>query len=176
MGSIKKEEKIYDALDVARLIINYAIAEGEPLINLKLQKLLYYTQAAFLVDRARPCFKEEIVHWRYGPAVEKVYIYYRGYGANTINERQEEIEGFEFDREKCDLIFFKRTFDSDEIFLKEDIKTIQHIVKGFKGVSPYQMIKQTQEEAPWLNTKQKEVIRKDDIRKYFSKNPLRFIN
>ena len=51
---------MYNVLDVAIYVINYAHDAdcGESMSNLKLQKILYYIQAAFLVEKNRECFKE----------------------------------------------------------------------------------------------------------------------
>ena len=50
---------MYNVLDVAIYVINYAHDAdcGESMSNLKLQKILYYIQAAFLVEKNRECFK-----------------------------------------------------------------------------------------------------------------------
>ena len=49
---------MYNVLDVAIYVINYAYDAGcgESMSNLKLQKILYYIQAAFLVEKNRECF------------------------------------------------------------------------------------------------------------------------
>ena len=53
---------MYNVLDVAIYVINYAYDAGcgESMSNLKLQKILYYIQAAFLVEKNRECFKAVI--------------------------------------------------------------------------------------------------------------------
>ena len=50
----------YDLLGVCRLIVNYSNEKEYNISNLKLQKLLYYIQAYFLVKKKRPCFDEDI--------------------------------------------------------------------------------------------------------------------
>ena len=53
----------YDLLGVCRLIVNYSNEKEYNISNLKLQKLLYYIQAYFLVKKKRPCFDEDIEAW-----------------------------------------------------------------------------------------------------------------
>lgn len=52
--------------------------------NLKLQKVLYFIQAEFLVVQNTPCFVEQIEAWDFGPVVPVVYYRYRIYGGAAI--------------------------------------------------------------------------------------------
>ncbi|GHU51536.1 hypothetical protein FACS1894200_11810 [Spirochaetia bacterium] len=66
--------------DVAKYIINTS-----PVDNLKLQKLLYYSQAVYLVQNGKePLFMDSIEAWDYGPVVPPIYQRYKGYGLDTI--------------------------------------------------------------------------------------------
>jgi uncharacterized phage-associated protein len=66
--------------EVAKYII-----KSLPVDNLKLQKLLYYSQAVHLVlNDKTPLFPEDIEAWDYGPVVPPVYREYRQYGLETI--------------------------------------------------------------------------------------------
>ena len=64
---------MYSAVDVARYIIWYCKRQGYSISNLKLQKILYFVQAEFLVNTGKPCFSEEIEAWDFGPVVPEVY-------------------------------------------------------------------------------------------------------
>jgi uncharacterized phage-associated protein len=56
------------AFEAAKYIIN-----SLPVDNLKLQKLLYYSQAVHLVLNGKlPLFNEAIEAWDYGPVVPRV--------------------------------------------------------------------------------------------------------
>jgi len=77
----------YDVLDVASFIINYS-NEKENVIyeitNLRLQKMLYFVQAYFLINRGRKCFKEGFEAWMYGPVVKKAYRAFKAYGGGAL--------------------------------------------------------------------------------------------
>lgn len=75
---------IYDALEVARYIIYHEEQAGRPVSNLRLQKLLYFVQAKFLVEKEKPCFDQRMEAWNFGPVVPKVYKAYRYYGSTPI--------------------------------------------------------------------------------------------
>ena len=64
---------LYDVLTISDYIIRRCSEEGYTVSNLKLQKLLYFVQAEFLVATGKPCFREKIVAWGFGPVIPEVY-------------------------------------------------------------------------------------------------------
>lgn len=75
---------MYRALDIARYIIERCRKNNKTISNLKLQKILYFVQAEFLVSKNQPCFAEKIEAWDFGPVVPDVYFVYRMYGSANI--------------------------------------------------------------------------------------------
>lgn len=63
----------YSALEVARYIIHHEAQQGRTVSNLRLQKLLYFVQAKFVVDGhdASPCFYEKMEAWGLALLFEK---------------------------------------------------------------------------------------------------------
>lgn len=51
---------MYNVLDVCRYVINYSNDKDYDISNLKLQKLLYFIQAYFLINKNETCFNETI--------------------------------------------------------------------------------------------------------------------
>ncbi len=76
----------YTAEDIARYVIRKCTLENCAITNLQLQKILYYLQAAFLQERNRALFNDDIEAWQFGPVVRSVYRKYCGYGAFAIRE------------------------------------------------------------------------------------------
>lgn len=62
------------AHDVAAYILN----KSGPMSAMKLQKLVYYSQAWHLVWEDEPLFKERIEAWANGPVVPDLYKHHRG--------------------------------------------------------------------------------------------------
>lgn len=60
-------------LDVADYIIWYCQRAGYKLSNFRLQMVLYFAQAYFLMEEEKPCFSEDIEAWPCGPVVPVVY-------------------------------------------------------------------------------------------------------
>lgn len=75
---------MYRALDIARYIIERCSSTNKTISNLKLQKILYFVQAEFLVSKNQLCFAEEIQAWDFGPVVPEVYYAYRMFGSANI--------------------------------------------------------------------------------------------
>lgn len=75
---------MYSASSIARYIIQRCDEQNRSISNLKLQKILYFVQAEFLVSRNQPCFVEDIVAWDFGPVVPEVYQQYKIFGSNNI--------------------------------------------------------------------------------------------
>lgn len=77
---------LYDVLDISRHIINYSDEKDYGVSNLKLQKLLYFVQAYFMLEKKdhAPCFHEKIEAWDFGPVVPEAYQEWAQYGSCDI--------------------------------------------------------------------------------------------
>lgn len=77
---------MYQALTVAKYVIDYTHRNGKFISNLKLQAVLYFLQAEFLVSAGNACFMERIEAWGVGPVVPAVYHRYSVFGSASIPE------------------------------------------------------------------------------------------
>lgn len=75
---------MYNALDIARYIIKHENSADRSVSNLRLQKLLYFVQAQFLVSKHEPCFNGRMEAWNFGPVVPEVYHEYKMFGSTNI--------------------------------------------------------------------------------------------
>lgn len=75
-----------DCLDIARYFIAKAYEDGREaeMTNMKVQKLLYYTQSLHLALFNEPLFDQEIQAWRYGPVCPPAYRYYSEFEARQL--------------------------------------------------------------------------------------------
>jgi uncharacterized phage-associated protein len=137
----------------AKEIAKYII-KSLPVDNLKLQKLLYYSQAVYLVLHDKtPLFSEMIEAWDYGPVVPPVYHEYKKYGFDVLPHLDESVT--------IDL-------SSDEI---EAVS----LVLGYYGeMSSLELVNKTHQESPWKDSYQPGVpsheIPLDAIYDYFKEN------
>lgn len=162
---------MYKAIDIAQYIINHALDTEKNISNLKLQKLLYYIQAAFLVEKNEPCFEENIMNWKHGPVVEEVYYQFKNYSNRNINEYQKGYSIYEFDD---DYNYVKRDIPFDENIIDDDDKSmINNIIDNLLGYSAWTLVEKTHEEDPWRKTDRFDVISNESIYDYFIEKDLR---
>ena len=88
----------WDPNAVANYIVDFANQNSKPLTNLKLQKVLYFLQAAFLVDHNLTLMDIEFSRWQYGPVSRDVYYNFNDRGALQIREKTSvlNMENFSF--------------------------------------------------------------------------------
>jgi uncharacterized phage-associated protein len=74
------------AQEVADYLIAFSHEHGDPVSNLKLQKLLYYAQAWHLAIHDAPLFSEPLEAWVHGPVVPSVYRRYKDWAWKPIED------------------------------------------------------------------------------------------
>lgn len=81
----------YNANDIAAWFINTANKTAvdnnvyEGITNLKLQKIVFLAQAAYLAIKNKPLFDDKIQAWQYGPVIPSLYNSYKEYSRNPID-------------------------------------------------------------------------------------------
>lgn len=123
----------------------------EELTQMKAMKLLYYIQAASLSITGHRMFDNDIVAWKYGPAVEVVHEKYKG---------QHGIVGEITDSDLQD--YSKLQSDATASSILNSI----YDVYGYS--SAYDLMRQTHREKPWQETPQSEVISDKSIKDFYS--------
>lgn len=158
----------YLAQDVARYIINYSNDQNYGVSNLKLQKLLYFVQAFFLINTKEkcPCFSNLIEAWDFGPVVPDVYHEYKQYGSTDIPKIN---SFFIFNSENPWSV---STVDYDNSIIDgSDKKLINEVVNHFANYSATDLVAITHQQAPWKNAYkpyQNNIITNEAISEYFS--------
>ena len=146
---MSKEAK-YSALQIAEWFLNYNRKQmneedAEYITNLKLQKLLYFAQGCYLALTDNPLFKEDILAWEHGPAVNEVYQKYKINGAR----------GIQYDEKFCENI--------DE----QTQNILKQVYEVFGSYSAWALRNKTRQEAPWQNTIRNDIIDLELIKEYF---------
>ena len=140
----------YNALDVARHIVNYSNDKKYWIDHLKLQKILYYCQVHFLCDfkEHSKCFKEKIEAWSWGPVVKEVYKEFKSYGSNFIPKIKQYTE--EYEDNGLPYVSFV-PFNVHETINDEDLSKIEYVVDVFKETPSINLMKKTHNEKPWID-------------------------
>lgn len=141
---------MYDALTIANYVIMYYEKRDHGVSNLKLQKILYFLQALFLIKKDCELFDEEIEAWGFGPVVPSVYRKYMQFGCMDIPAK-----------------------DIDEPFIDNKTKTIiDSFLERVRDMSSTYLTDITLHQKPWKRNyikDKKKIIPKKEIRKYFLK-------
>ena len=135
-----------NAITIANAILKLSEPEiGDSVTNLKLQKLLYYSQGFCLaLYKDKPLFKEEILAWDHGPVVKEVYEMFKKYGSNTIPVPTADIS----------------------LTAREE-KVVVGVWKVYGQFSAWKLRDMTHDENPWKNTKRSTVISHSALRRFF---------
>lgn len=145
--------------NIAYEIIRLSAETGEPITNIKLQKLLYYCYAWYLVEtnNKEKLFNDQIEAWQYGPVVPNAYHEFKRFGADNISYTEEEIE------EKQKQINFSE--------LEKDV--ISQTFFAYAHRSATTLVSLTHSETPWIlafDSKKEgaKVINPNDIFSFFN--------
>lgn len=123
---------------------------AEPLTQMKVMKLLYYVQGVSLAIDGEKVFPDDIVAWKYGPAVESVHEKYKG---------QKDIVGEITDEDLKDY---------GDLEAIENLSEILNAVNTTYGdKSAIELMNQSHNELPWKSTKQSDVIKPELMKEYF---------
>jgi len=72
--------------EVANWFIHFAHEVGDPLTNLRLQKLMYYAQAWHLALHEEPLIPDAFEAWVHGPVIPSLFGRFEHYQWNPISE------------------------------------------------------------------------------------------
>lgn len=163
----KKDTMSYNILNVCRHIINYSNKQDYGISNLKLQKVLYFIQAYFLIEKENhtPCFDEKIEAWDFGPVVPKAYYEYKQCGSGDIPTVKSFIVLDEDNIWNSKRVKFEDTAISDT-----DKSLIDKVVDKFADYSATDLVSLTHRQSPWIDAYapyQDNEITVEAIRGYF---------
>ncbi|MED1404270.1 DUF4065 domain-containing protein [Bacillus mycoides] len=84
IGMVIRDQEL-SPTDVSKFILSIL-----PSSHLKLQKLIYFSYAEFLLQTGTKLFKEPLVAFKYGPVVESVFQKYKVHGFTIIDSIEDE--------------------------------------------------------------------------------------
>ena len=115
---------------VADYFVRFAHEVGDPITNLKLQKLVYYAQAWHLALHGEPLIAEGFQAWVHGPVCHSLYQRFKRYGWNPISE------------------------DVTPSDLPEEVEAhLREVMEVYGGYSAWDLERLTHSEDPWLKAR-----------------------
>ncbi len=142
-----------NAQDIARYIVRFFQEAGDPVTNLKLQKLFYYVQGWHLVLRGAPAFPDRMEAWIHGPVQPGVYGVYKGYRWSGITDEPAATN-----------------------INPDTLEVVNSVLESYGGEGGYQLELRTHLEPPWLEARgdlapdrdSNAVISAESMSKFFS--------
>lgn len=104
------------------------ILQGQQMSAMKLQKLVYYSQAWSLTWDGKPLFPEQIEAWVHGPVVRELYVNHRG---------KYLVDPGDFPTGDASRL------DADQV------ETIDSVISSYGRMSAAQLSELTHAELPW---------------------------
>jgi uncharacterized phage-associated protein len=146
--------------EITDYLIHFHSEEDEPLSNLKLQKLLYYSQAWHLALKDKPLFDEGFEAWVHGPANMTIYQRFKDtkfmFSSITTNDIKND------------------SYKHLDPEVKKHIDEVLEVYSRFSGVELEEM---THNEYPWRKARKNfaksercsVIIDDDDMKMYYRK-------
>lgn len=125
--------------DVALFFIALAQDSGEQLTHMKLQKLVYYSQAWYLGMYGESLFNSSIEAWQHGPVCPELYHKFKSFGSNPI-----ELPFSCPDVAGC--ISVVKPNLSDEVY-----SFLEQIADDYMDLSAFALRNMTHKERPWID-------------------------
>jgi uncharacterized phage-associated protein len=117
------------AFDVAHYFLAKANSEGDLITHLKMQKLLYYAQAWYLVNHDKPLFKEQICPWNLGPVIPEIYHAFKKFSASPI--------------------IYEATGNEESLFTEDEKNYLDEFYSFFIKFAAHELVNMSHNEPPW---------------------------
>jgi uncharacterized phage-associated protein len=142
------------AKNVAELFLSWANKDGDLITNLKMQKLLYYAQAWYLVNfKGNPLFDDVVEAWDLGPVIPNTYHLYKRFGYNAIS--------------------YKSNNNEEKVFTHPQLAYLKEFYRKYIGFSAHELVNMSHNDAPWKETFEEgalnKIIPNALIKKYYTK-------
>ncbi|MGG2014025.1 Panacea domain-containing protein [Bacillus sp. S10(2024)] len=143
------------AKDVAKYLLSLSKPNTPWSITpLKLQKLVYYSQGWHMaMNNGKPLFDDNLLAWEHGPVVSELYYDYKNYGYLTISPEP----------------FSNTNNKRKRIFSDNQLEILDAVWEAYGEYDGKYLEELTHQEEPWLTTPKNEIIKKEKIKKFFSR-------
>lgn len=141
-------------------VATYILKNKAPMSAMKLQKLIFYSQAMALVWDDIPLFDDDFEAWVNGPVCPALYDKHRGHYIITSDD-----------------FFISEQPDINRIE-KDHKDTIDTVLESLADYSPYELSEMTHREDPWKNARKglspsmysNNIITKEIMANYYREN------
>jgi len=136
-------------------VAKYVLSSVGQVTSMKLQKLVYYSQAWSLAWDDEPLFSEDFQAWANGPVCPELFKEHKGHFRLSTD-------------------FFGKYVDG--VLSPEQIDTIDIVLKDYADMAPHELSNLTHREYPWINARGntppgmpcENIIEKEVMRDYYA--------
>lgn len=129
MNKTNKTKNVYNSSDLdknilnnAKYIISYFSDNDKEITNLKIQKLLYFLEAIYMVvSDEKSLFNENFYAWNFGPVSDAVYEQYKNFGRTPIVLEEKVMIP------KYNLVYIKILFDLFANYTSYQLVALSHL-------------------------------------------------
>lgn len=140
-------------MDTAYTVLSY----GGIMTTMKMEKLVYYSQARSLAERGSALFPEDFQAWTNGPVCPDLFRVHKGMYAITLED-------------------FRQRKPGARLLEGEDLRIVESVVKNLGGYTGRELGERTHRELPWRNARGdakswepcQTIITKQAMRSYYS--------
>ncbi|MGI6777140.1 MAG: type II toxin-antitoxin system antitoxin SocA domain-containing protein [Acetivibrionales bacterium] len=166
----KINKKIQENIDLVKgsnikpiKVANYFLQKmevdaGESITPLKVQKLVYYSQAWMLSMFDRIIFNEDFQAWQHGPVMPEMYVYFKNLGYNS-NDSLPKVNSLNYIFDENEKLVLEFVWN---VYGKYDGKYLEKITHSEE---PWQIAWEDREEVDKGNS----IITKESMRQYYKK-------
>ena len=166
-------DKSYRAIDVANYVIKIAKENSiDDITNLKLQKILYFLQTAFLIKNNKSLINENFERWDYGPVVPEAYHLFKQFGSSIIKNPVSEFEtqiNWSAPNPSDKFKIIEHEFKEENID-EADRKDIKSYFTNINKMTAGELVDLTHSQTQWLKYKENGTISLHNAPKYTDDN------
>ena len=140
-------------MDTAYTVLSY----GRIMTTMKMEKLVYYSQARSLAERGSALFPEDFQAWTNGPVCPDLFRVHKGMYVITLEDFQQRVP-------------------DARLLHGEDLRIVEKVMEKLGGYDGRALSELTHRELPWKNARGnaksyepgKTIITKQAMRSYYS--------
>lgn len=128
---------MYDSRGIANIILDYCSDKNIELTNLKIQKIIFFCHAWFLVIAEKPLVKQTFEAWEYGPVLAHVYRQFNSFRGQPITGRISKLDiktnklvTVETNLEESDKALLSQIVDIYTRYSSNELVEMSHIKNG----------------------------------------------
>lgn len=159
------------AMDLADYVIIKANELNKPVPNLKLQKVMYFLNAYYMLNNKGKALIEDesFERWDYGPTIRSVYYEYSSNGASPIKSYIKHINIHRDNNNNIVDIDFSEGLDINSLD-REERKFIDKHINELLRFNPFDLVNESHKETQWKELSNNEEYSNIETLKYYKKN------